>query len=75
MPCRQSRFSTGTKTKFTVAVIVSGLPTLGGWEAIQKMREIRPSLKTLIASAFVPPNLEIEIAQAALDGVIASPIS
>jgi len=54
-------------------VIVSGLPTLGGWEAIQKMREIRPSLKTLIASAFVPPNLEIEIAQAALDGVIAKP--
>lgn len=33
--------------EITVAVIVSGLPTLGGWEAIQKMREIRPSLKTL----------------------------
>jgi two-component system, cell cycle sensor histidine kinase and response regulator CckA len=61
------------KDVIAVAVLDLGLPQLGGWQAFQKMREIRPDLKALIATGFVSPEVEAEIAQENLCGVILKP--
>jgi CheY-like chemotaxis protein len=61
------------KEEIAVAVLDLGLPRLGGWPAFQQMREIRPELKVLVASGFVSADVEAEMAQGKLGGVIAKP--
>ena len=61
------------KDAITVAVLDLGLPQLGGWQAFQQMRELRPKLKVLIATGFVSPEVEAEMAQGKLCGVIVKP--
>jgi nitrogen-specific signal transduction histidine kinase/CheY-like chemotaxis protein len=61
------------KEEIAVAVLDLGLPRLGGWPAFQQMREIRPGLKVLVASGFVSADVEAEMAQGKLGGVIAKP--
>jgi CheY-like chemotaxis protein len=41
-----------------------GLPKLGGWEAFQKMKEINPQVKSILASGYLDPNLRAEMIQA-----------
>lgn len=40
-----------------------GLPRLGGWEAFEKMREINPHLKGILASGYFDPQLKERILQ------------
>jgi PAS domain S-box-containing protein len=61
------------KEEIAVAVLDLGLPRLGGWPAFQQMREIRPALKVLVASGFVSAEVEAEMAQGKLVGIIAKP--
>ena len=61
------------KEEVAVAVLDLGLPKLGGWQAFQQMREIRPELKALVATGFVSADVEAEMAQGKLGGVIAKP--
>jgi PAS domain S-box-containing protein len=61
------------KDEIAVAVMDLGLPRLNGWQAFRRMREIRPSLKALIATGFAPVEVTAEIAQESLGDVIAKP--
>jgi PAS domain S-box-containing protein len=61
------------KDVIAVAVLDLGLPQLGGWQALQQMREIRPGLKALIATGFVSPEVEAGLAQGEVCGVILKP--
>jgi DNA-binding NtrC family response regulator len=61
------------KDEIAVAVMDLGLPRLNGWQAFRRMREIRPSLKALIATGFAPAEVTAEIAQESLGEVIAKP--
>jgi PAS domain S-box-containing protein len=61
------------KDAIAVTVLDLGLPQLGGWQAFQQMREIRPELKALIATGLVSAEVEAEIAQNKLCGVIVKP--
>jgi CheY-like chemotaxis protein len=61
------------KDEIAVAVLDLGLPKLGGWQAFQQMRKIRPELKALVASGFISADVEEEMAQGKLGGVIAKP--
>jgi CheY-like chemotaxis protein len=61
------------KDAIAVAVLDLGLPQLGGWQAFQQMRELRPNLKALIATGFVSPEVQAEMAQGKLVGVIVKP--
>jgi PAS domain S-box-containing protein len=61
--------------KIALAVLDLGLPRLGGWQAFQQMREIKPELQALVASGFVSPEVEAEVAQGKLAGVITKPYS
>ena len=56
-----------------LAVLDLGLPKLGGWQAFQQMRKIRPELKALVASGLVSAEVEAEMTQGKLGGVIAKP--
>jgi DNA-binding response OmpR family regulator len=38
-----------------------GLPKLSGWEAFQKMREIRPNVAALVATGYVDPDERSEM--------------
>ena len=61
------------KDAIAVAVLDLGLPQLDGWQAFQQMREIRPELKALIATGLISPEVEAEIAQEKLCGVLSKP--
>ena len=61
------------KDEIAVAVMDLGLPRLNGWQAFRRMREIRPSLKALIATGYAPAEVTAEIAQENLGEVIAKP--
>jgi CheY-like chemotaxis protein len=52
-----------TKYKDTIDLVLSdmGLPKLGGWETFQKMREVNPDVKVILASGFVNPELKLEM--------------
>ena len=56
----------------TIDLVLSdmGLPKLGGWETFQRMRDINPNVKVILASGFVHPELKAEmISQGAKDFV------
>lgn len=61
------------KDAIAVAVLDLGLPQLGGWQAFQQMREIRHGLKVLITTGFVTPEVEAEMTNGKLCGVIVKP--
>jgi PAS domain S-box-containing protein len=47
----------------TIDLVLSdmGLPKLGGWETFQRMRDINPNVKVILASGFVHPELKAEM--------------
>jgi signal transduction histidine kinase/CheY-like chemotaxis protein len=61
------------KAEIAMAILDLGLPKLGGWEALQQMREVWPPVKALIASGFVSADVESEIESGKLAGVIRKP--
>jgi PAS domain S-box-containing protein len=52
-----------TQYRDTIDLVLSdmGLPKLGGWETFQKMREVNPDVKVILASGFVNPELKVEM--------------
>lgn len=46
-----------------IALVLSdmGLPKLSGWDAFQKMREINPNVKVILASGYLDPNVRSEM--------------
>lgn len=54
------------QNKDDIALVVSdmGLPVLGGWEAFQKMKEVNPNVKAILASGYVDPQFKAETLKA-----------
>ncbi len=50
-----------------------GLPRLGGWEAFEKMRELNPDIKGILASGYFDPELKERIIQSGAKYFIQKP--
>ena len=61
------------KDEIAVTVLDLGLPKVGGWQALEQIREIDNCAKVLLATGFISPEMEAEMAQGELCGVIAKP--
>ncbi len=61
------------KDEIAAVVLDIGLPVLNGWEALQKMKEIDPTLKPIIASGNVPPQVDALVANGELSTVLRKP--
>jgi PAS domain S-box-containing protein len=59
--------------EIALAVLDVRLPKLGGWQAFQEMRKIKPALKGLIVSGFVSEEINAQIADNELVGTIVKP--
>ena len=64
-----------TRHKDEIAVVISdmGLPRLGGWEAFQKMREMRSDVNVILASGYFDMNLKAEIIKAGAKDFVQKP--
>ncbi len=64
-----------TRHKDEIDVVISdmGLPKLGGWEAFQKMREIRSNVNVILASGYFDINLKAEIIKAGAKDFVQKP--
>lgn len=64
-----------TRHKDEIAVVISdmGLPKLGGWEAFQKMREIRGNVNVILASGYFDFNLKADIIKAGAKDFVQKP--
>jgi two-component system, cell cycle sensor histidine kinase and response regulator CckA len=49
------------KTEIGVVLTDMGLPKLGGWEMFEKLREIDPDVKVILASGFVDQEMRTEL--------------
>jgi CheY-like chemotaxis protein len=50
-----------------------GLPRLGGYDAFLKMKEIKPSVRAIVASGYLEPSLRSEILKAGVIDTIQKP--
>jgi CheY-like chemotaxis protein len=64
-----------TLHKESISLMLSdmGLPTLGGWEAFLKIKEINPNVKAILASGFVEDETRDELTQMGVRCVIQKP--
>lgn len=64
-----------SQAKDKIALVFSdmGLPKLGGWEAFQKMKQINPRVKAILASGYLDPNLRTEMIKSGARDFIQKP--
>jgi DNA-binding NtrC family response regulator len=58
------------KNAESIPVVISdmGLPNVGGWEVLRRLKEINPTVKVILSSGFLKPELREEmIKQGAVD--------
>jgi two-component system cell cycle sensor histidine kinase/response regulator CckA len=58
-----------THHRSEISIVLSdmGLPKLGGWEVLQKMKELEPKVKCILASGYLDPDLKLQMIQ---DGAV-----
>ena len=61
------------KEQVGIALLDLRLAKLNGWEAFQRMREINPKLKGILASGYVSAEVESLLAKGELSGVLQKP--
>lgn len=61
------------KDEIAVVILDLGLAKLNGWEAFQMMKKLNPKLKGILASGYLSPEVESQLAKGALSGVIPKP--
>ena len=61
------------KDEISVVVLDLGLPVLNGWDAFQKMKEVDPGLQPIVATGFVPNEIESALARGELSAIIIKP--
>ncbi len=61
------------KDTIDLAVLDVRLPKLNGWEAFQRMREVRPEIRAVFATGLLSPEMEAEITKRKLGGIILKP--
>ena len=54
-------------------VLDLGLPKLNGWGALQKMKETDPTLKPIVATGYISPEVDLALASGAFSAVIRKP--
>ena len=61
--------------KDEIALVLSdvGLPKRNGWRVLQKIREINPQVKAIIASGYIDPVLKFEMIKAGARGLVQKP--
>jgi CheY-like chemotaxis protein len=59
----------------SIAIVLSdmGLPKLGGWEMFQKMKEVNPKVKAILASGYFDPNVKMDLLKAGAKDFIQKP--
>ena len=64
-----------SQAKDKIALVLSdmGLPKLGGWEAFQKMKQVNPRVKAILASGYLDPNLRTEMIKSGARDFIQKP--
>ncbi len=50
-----------------------GLPRLGGWEMFQKMKEVNPNVRAILASGYFDPNVKMDLLKAGAKDFIQKP--
>jgi two-component system, cell cycle sensor histidine kinase and response regulator CckA len=61
------------KDEISVVVLDLGLPILNGWDAFQKMKEVDPGLQPIVATGYVPNEIESALARGELSAIIIKP--
>ena len=61
------------KDEIAVVVLDFGIPGLTGWEAFQRMKQVNPSLKAILATGFVSPEIASATTRGELSAVIMKP--
>jgi PAS domain S-box-containing protein len=61
------------KDEISVVVLDLGLPGLSGWEAFQKMKQTNPSLKAILATGYIAPEIASAATKGELSAVIMKP--
>jgi signal transduction histidine kinase/ActR/RegA family two-component response regulator len=61
------------KDQIGIAIFDLRLAKLNGWEAFQKMKQINPKLKGILASGYVSAEVESRLAKGELSGVLQKP--
>jgi CheY-like chemotaxis protein len=61
------------KDEISVVVLDLGLPVLNGWDAFQKMKQVDPGLQPIVATGYVPNEIESALARGELSAIIIKP--
>jgi len=61
------------KDEIAAVVLDLGLPKLNGWSALQKMKETDPTLKPIVATGYISPEVDLALANGAFSAVIRKP--
>jgi PAS domain S-box-containing protein len=61
------------KDEISVVVLDLGLPVLNGWDAFQKMKQVDPGLQPIVATGYVPSEIESALARGELSAIIIKP--
>jgi nitrogen-specific signal transduction histidine kinase len=61
------------KDEIAVVILDLGLAKMNGWQAFQMMKKLNPRVKGILASGYLSPDVESQLADGALSGVIQKP--
>lgn len=61
------------KDEIAVVILDLGLAKMNGWQALQMMKKLNPRVKGILASGHLSPEVQSQLADGALSGIIPKP--
>jgi PAS domain S-box-containing protein len=61
------------RDEIALVILDLGLPKMNGWEVYEKMKETGPKPKAIVATGYLSPEIESQIAAATVSSVITKP--